>query len=326
MLQDRFQRVHDYLRISLTDSCNFRCTYCMPEENIQYMPNAHLMQPDEIETIARKFVSLGVKKIRLTGGEPMVRKEFAEIVNRLAPLPVELTLTTNGVLAHQYIDLFRQAGIRSLNVSLDSLKPELFFKLTKRDKFQQVWDNILLLLQNDFRLKINVVALNGIIDKELLDFVQITKDLPLHVRFIEFMPFAGNLWESSKVMTAQKMLEMVMQEYDVVKLKDEPNATAKKYKAIGHTGTFAFITTMSEHFCGSCNRMRITADGKMKNCLFGKEEMDLLGALRSGKDIEPLIRLSLFNKHAALGGQFTPDYHKAEADKIENRSMIKIGG
>ncbi|MBW3469807.1 GTP 3',8-cyclase MoaA [Arthrospiribacter ruber] len=326
MLQDRFQRVHDYLRISLTDSCNFRCTYCMPEENIQCMPNAHLMQPDEIETIAKIFVSLGVKKIRLTGGEPMVRKEFAEIVERLAKLPVELTLTTNGVLVHQYLGLFKKAGIRSLNVSLDSLKQETFFKLTKRDKFQQVWDNIELLLKHDFRIKINVVALNGIIENELLDFVKITKQLPLHVRFIEFMPFAGNLWDSSKVLTAQKMLDMVKEEFDVVKLKDEPHATAKKYKAIGHEGTFAFITTMSEHFCGSCNRMRITADGKMKNCLFGKEEMDLLGTLRAGKEIEPLIRLSLYNKHAALGGQFSPDYQKAEADKIENRSMIKIGG
>jgi len=326
MLQDKFSRVHDYLRIALTDSCNFRCTYCMPEESIQCMPKTHLMQPDEIETIANKLVSLGVKKIRLTGGEPMVRKEFGEIVTRLSKLPVELTLTTNGVLAHQHLELFKKAGIRSLNVSLDSLKRETFLKLTKRDQFQQVWDNIILLLNHDFRLKINVVALNGIIEDELLDFIRITKELPLHVRFIEFMPFAGNLWESSKVLTAQKMIALVKEEFDIVKLRDEPHATAKKYKAIGHNGTFAFITTMSEHFCGNCNRMRITADGKMKNCLFGKEEMDLLGALRSGKDIEPLIRLSIDNKHAALGGQFSQDYQKANADKITNRSMIKIGG
>lgn len=326
MLQDRFQREHNYLRISITDSCNFRCTYCMPEENIQCMPNAHLMQPDEIETIAKKFVSLGVKKIRLTGGEPMVRKEFTEIVERLAKLPVELTLTTNGVMAHRHLGLFKKAGIRSLNVSLDSLKKETFFKLTKRDKFQQVWDNILLILKNDFRLKINVVALNGIIENELLDFVQITRELPLHVRFIEFMPFAGNMWDSSKVLTARTILEMVKQGFDVIKLKDEPHDTTKKYKAIGHEGTFSFITTMSEHFCGTCNRMRITADGKMKNCLFGKEEIDLLGTLRAGKDIERLIRLSLNTKHAALGGQFSPDYKEADADKIKNRSMIKIGG
>ncbi len=262
----------------------------------------------------------------MTGGEPLVRKEFPEIVSRLAKLPVELTLTTNGILVHKHLDLFKEAGIRSLNVSLDTLDPETFYKLTKRNQFQQVWDNILLLLDHGFRVKINAVALNGIIEKELLGFVKITEKLPLHVRFIEFMPFTGNHWKSDKVITARQMLELVQMEYDTVKLVDEKHDTAKKFKAVGHQGTFAFITTMSEHFCGSCNRMRITADGKMKNCLFGKEEMDLLGTLRKGEDILPLIKLSIFRKHAILGGQFTQDYEKADTDKIENRSMIKIGG
>lgn len=326
MLQDQFQRKHDYLRISLTDSCNFRCSYCMPEEDIQSMPNAHLMQPDEIEAIAKKFVDLGVKKIRLTGGEPLVRKEFTDIIHSLSQLPVELTMTSNGVLIDKHLESLKAAGIRKVNISLDTLNKETFYKLTKRDQFEKVWENINLLLENNFRVKINVVALNGIIEKELLGFVQLTKDLPLHVRFIEFMPFAGNLWNKDKVLTAAKMLEMVKEKFIFSKLKDAPNDTAKAFQAAGHLGTFAFITTMSEHFCGTCNRMRITADGKMKNCLFGKEEMDILGALREGKDIEPLIRLSVWNKHAALGGQFSQDYTKAEADKIENRSMIKIGG
>ena len=326
MLIDQHQRIHNYLRISLTDSCNFRCAYCMPNEEIECMPNSKLMSTDEIEAIARTFVELGVKKIRLTGGEPLVRKEFPEIVHRLSKLPVELTLTTNGVLVHKHVELFKEAGVRSLNVSLDTLDPETFFKLTKRNQFQQVWDNILLLLDHGFRVKINAVALNGIIEKELLEFVKITEKLPLHVRFIEFMPFTGNHWKSDQVITARQMLELVQTEFDTVKLVDEKHDTAKKFKAVGHQGTFAFITTMSEHFCGSCNRMRITADGKMKNCLFGKEEMDLLGTLRKGGDILPLIKLSVFRKHAILGGQFTQDYEKADADKIENRSMIKIGG
>lgn len=326
MLVDTHKRTHDYLRISLTDSCNFRCSYCMPDENISSMANSKLMSPSEIETIARTFVDLGIKKIRLTGGEPLVRKEFAEITERLAQLPVELTLTTNGVLIPRYIDLLKKSGIRSLNVSLDSLKPDVFFKLTKRDKFQEVWNSLMLLLEEGFRVKVNVVALNGIIENELLDFVQITKDLPLHVRFIEFMPFTGNHWKSAKVITARQMLEIVQESFDTVKLQDEPHATAKKYKVVGHEGTFAFITTMSEHFCGDCNRLRLTADGKMKNCLFGKEEMDLLGRLRKGEDIVPFIKLSVMRKHAILGGQFGPDYQKANAEKIENRSMIKIGG
>ncbi|MGK7392498.1 MAG: GTP 3',8-cyclase MoaA [Candidatus Cyclobacteriaceae bacterium M2_1C_046] len=326
MLIDNYKRVHDYLRISLTDSCNFRCQYCMPEENIQCLPNKHLMQVDEIERIAKIFVDLGVKKIRLTGGEPMVRKEFGTILNRLSKLPVELTLTTNAVLAHRYLNDLKSAGVRSINISLDTLNPETFKKITKRDQFQQVWDNILLFIKEGFSVKLNVVAIEGVIEKELLDFIAITKELPIHVRMIEFMPFDGNNWNSNKVITAKQMLEIAEAEYDIVKLKDEPHATAKKFKAIGHKGTFAFITTMSEHFCGDCNRMRITADGKMKNCLFGSEEMDLLGALRKGEDLVPLIMKSVLKKHAVMGGQFAKSFKKAEASKLKNRSMINIGG
>lgn len=326
MLKDTHNRIHDYLRISLTDSCNFRCQYCMPDENIQCLPKKHLMQVDEIEEIATVFVGLGVKKIRLTGGEPMVRKEFATILHKISKLPVELSLTTNAVLAHRYLDDLKLAGVRSLNISLDTLNAETFKKVTKRDQFQRVWDNIILLLNEGFRVKINAVAIEGVIEKEILDFVAITKDLPLHVRMIEFMPFEGNHWNSKKVITAGQMLEWVRAEYDIVKLKDAPHATAKKYKAIGHEGTFAFITTMSEHFCGDCNRMRLTADGKMKNCLFGSEEMDILGALRNGKEIIPLIKSSVQRKHAVMGGQFKKSFKDAEASTLVNRSMIKIGG
>lgn len=326
MLIDQHNRIHDYLRISLTDSCNFRCAYCMPNEEIEVLPQSRLMSTEEIDQIAGIFVEQGIKKIRLTGGEPLVRKAFPEILNRLSKYPVELTMTTNGILVHKHMEQMKEVGMRTLNVSLDSLDRETFFKLTKRDQLDQVWNNILLLLKEGFRVKINAVALNGIIEKEILDFVALTKDYPLHVRFIEFMPFEGNHWKVDKVITARQMLDMVKDKFEVQKLQDEPHATAKKYMVPGHQGTFAFITTMSEHFCGDCNRLRLTADGKMKNCLFGKEEMDLLGALRQGKDILPLIRLSVQRKHAILGGQFTPDYQKTDAEKIQNRSMIKIGG
>jgi cyclic pyranopterin phosphate synthase len=284
------------------------------------------MQVNEIEHIAKVFVGLGVKKIRLTGGEPMVRKEFPEILHRVSKLPVELSLTTNAVLAHKYIEDIKLAGVRTLNISLDTLNPETFKKITKRDQFHRVWDNILLLLDEGFRVKINAVGIEGVIENELLDFVEITRKLPLHVRIIEFMPFSGNNWDSSKVVTADQMLNWAQEEYDMVKLQDGPHSTAKKYKAIGHMGTFAFITTMSEYFCGSCNRMRLTAEGKMKNCLFGSEELDLLGTLRKGGDIVPLIKKSVQRKHAVMGGQFSKDYRKADASKLTNRSMIKIGG
>jgi cyclic pyranopterin phosphate synthase len=326
MLQDTFGRIHDYLRISLTDNCNFRCSYCMPVEEMEWMPQSKLMNKDEILTLAETFVSLGVKKIRLTGGEPLVRKEFPEILERLSVFPVELTLTTNGVLIHKHLETLKRTGVRSINVSLDTLNREKFKQLTRRDQFDLVWGNILLLLQEGFRVKVNAVALHGMIEDEICDFIQVTEKLPLHVRFIEFMPFAGNHWQSKQVVTAAQMLEIAKGKFQIIKLEDKKHDTAKKYQVPGFAGTFAFITTMSEHFCGDCNRIRLTADGKIKNCLFGKEELDLLGALRKGEDVESLIRLSISRKHQALGGQFTADYLKADPGKIDNRSMINIGG
>ncbi|MFC3414233.1 GTP 3',8-cyclase MoaA [Algoriphagus hitonicola] len=326
MLQDNFGRTHDYLRISLTDHCNFRCTYCMPQEEMEWMPQSKLMSKEEILKLAETFIGLGVKKIRLTGGEPLVRKEFPELMAALSKHPVELTLTTNGVLIHKHIETLKNAGVRSVNVSLDTLNREKFLQLTRRDQFQQVWDNIELLLQNGFRVKINAVALHGLIEEEICDFVTLTEKLPLHVRFIEFMPFAGNHWQSKKVITAAQMLDLVREKFEIIKLEDKKHDTTKKYMVPGFAGTFAFITTMSENFCAGCNRIRLTADGKIKNCLFGKEELDLLGALRKGENIEELIRLSISRKHKALGGQFDPDYLKTNPDAIENRSMIKIGG
>ena len=290
------------------------------------MPQSKLMSKEEILTLAETFVGLGVKKIRLTGGEPLVRKEFPEILERLAAFPVELTLTTNGVLIHKHIEVLKKAGVRSVNVSLDTLNREKFLKLTRRDQFDRVWENMLLLLREGFRVKVNAVALHGLIEEEICDFVAMTERLPIHMRFIEFMPFAGNHWQSKKVVTAAQMLDLVKEKYEIVKLEDKKHDTAKKYKVPGFEGTFAFITTMSENFCAGCNRIRLTADGKIKNCLFGKEELDLLIALRRGENVEEIIRLSISRKHKALGGQFDPDYLKANPEAIENRSMIKIGG
>ncbi len=326
MLTDPFGRLHNYLRLSLTDRCNFRCSYCMPGEGYSCLPQEEVMNAGEIEAIASVFVKTGIQKIRLTGGEPLLRKDFAEIVSRLSGLKTELLLTTNGALLHQHIGTLKQGNIQNINVSLDSLQPGSFKQITGRDIFPQVWQNIQLLLAHDFRVKINVVAIRGFIEKELHQFVELTRHLPLHVRFIEFMPFAGNEWNSRKVITAAEMLSLVSQEYDVVKLQDEPNATARKYKAIGFEGSIAFITTMSQQFCSGCNRLRLTAGGRIKNCLFGKEELDLLSALRSGLPLEPLIQQSVERKFAAMGGQFENGYQHTDASRLINRSMVGIGG
>lgn len=326
MLLDSFNRLHNYLRISLTDNCNFRCFYCMPEEDHLFTPAAQLMQAPEIETIAALFVKLGVTKIRLTGGEPLVRRDAAVIIRSLAQLPVELTLTTNGTRLHEFLPLLKEAGIRSINVSLDTLDAEKFKVVTRRDQFELVWKNIHDLIEHGIHVKINVVAMKGINDNEILDFIAWTKTTPVHVRFIEFMPFTGNRWASDKIVSWQYILEMVEREYSFLPLKGAHNDTAKAYIVPGHAGTFAVISTMTAPFCSTCNRMRLTADGKMKNCLFSKDETDLLTALRAGADLEPLIRQSIWSKAAERGGQFVNNVEQLRSEEIQNRSMIAIGG
>jgi cyclic pyranopterin phosphate synthase len=326
MIVDTFHRAHDYLRISITDNCNLRCFYCMPDEEYVFTPASRLMQVDEIAELARQFTDLGVKKIRLTGGEPLVRKDAAEILRSLSRLPVELTMTTNATRLHLFTDVLREAGMRSVNVSLDTLQKDRFQLITRRDQFQTVMDNISLLIGMGIQVKVNAVIMRGMNDGEINDFVGWTRDMAVDVRFIEFMPFEGNRWTSNRVFTWQEILNVVDTRFDYIRLEDEPNGTAKSYRVPGHAGTFSVISTMSAPFCGTCNRMRLTADGKMKNCLFSGEEMDLLGALRKGEDVSSLIRTSVLNKKEKLGGQFTKTFEMLEAGDLKNRSMITIGG
>jgi len=326
MIVDKYNRVHDYLRISLTDNCNLRCFYCMPEEDYEFTPASRLMQCHEIEALSKIFVDLGVTKIRLTGGEPLVRKDAKEIILALSKLPVKLTLTTNATRLHDFSDTLAQAGIRSLNISLDTLQSDKFLLVTRRDQFKQVYDNIRLMIKKGFHVKVNMVVMKGLNENEINDFVEWTKHEPVHVRFIEFMPFTGNRWTSNKVFSYHEMLELIESKYEIIKLQDEKHDTAKGFQVLGHKGTFAVISTMSENFCGTCNRMRLTADGKMKNCLFSRTETDLLTNLRNGEDVVPLIHQSIRSKAKELGGQFTPDFEHLHPEDINNRSMITIGG
>ncbi len=318
-LNDTFGRSHDYLRISLTDACNLRCMYCMPNEKVLVTPSAKLMQVDEIENIANIFVELGIKKIRLTGGEPLLRKDAKQIIEKLSYLPTELTISTNAILVDQYIETFISSGIHSVNVSLDTLNADEFYSITKRGDFEKIMNNIHLLLSHNFNVKVNIVLMKGINEHAIFDFINWTKNFPLDVRFIEFMPFSGNAWLPEKVFSYAEMLNLIATKYSFVKLNDAKNDTAKKYKAVNHRGTFAFITTITKPFCENCNRLRITADGKMKNCLFSQDETDLLSAMRKGHDIKPLILSCLQNKKQERGGRF-------DFENIANRSMIKIGG
>lgn len=326
MIADSFGRVHDYLRISLTDNCNFRCFYCMPEEDYDFTPASRLMKPAEVLALAELFVAQGVKKIRLTGGEPLVRKDAAEIIKGLGKLPVELVMTTNGTRIAEMLPVLIEAGIKTINISLDTLQPEKFFMITRRDVFHQVRSNIELLLQHKIAVKINMVVMKGLNDGEINDFIKWTKHNPIQIRFIEFMPFSGNKWTSNKMFSLQEILHVVEEDFTVLPVESAPHDTAKHFMIPGHEGSFAIISTMTAPFCSTCNRMRLTADGKLKNCLFSDGETDLLTPLRNNEDVLPLIFASIWSKKKELGGQLITHFENLDADAIKNRSMITIGG
>ena len=328
-LVDKHQRTHNYLRISLTEKCNLRCTYCMPAEGIPLMPAAHLMSADEIFEIASHFVKRGVDKIRLTGGEPTVRKDFNQIIERLSSLPVKLALTTNGLTIHRHIDVLKKANIDVINISIDSLDREKFKKITLRDQYQQLEENMNLLDAQGFRLKLNVVLLKGINDDEIIPFINLSKDRNWQIRFIEFMPFDGNNWDRSKTVSLEAILKTAESHYSstqIERLKDAANDTAKNYKIKGFTGSFAVISTVTNPFCESCNRLRLTADGKLKNCLFSSGEYDLLSSLRNGESFNRAIDIALRDKFAARAGLDDPNAFNNPDNHKDNRSMISIGG
>ena len=329
LLQDTFGRKHDYLRISITEHCNLRCTYCMPEDGIQLTPKTRLMTADEILSIAQTFVNLGVTKIRLTGGEPLVRKDAKDIILRLGKLGVNLTITTNGILVSNFIETFKEARIKTVNISIDSLVKDKFNQITRRDYFDIVQKNIDLLLKEKFNVKLNVVLIKSFNNNEILDFITLTKDKNVQVRFIEFMPFSGNQWDKSKLVSYAEIMETVQSEYkfnEIERLQDSTNDTAKNFKINSYQGSFAIISSVTNPFCSTCNRIRLTADGKLKNCLFSNSETSLLEVLRSGESIIPLIEQNLLSKKAVRSGM--DDDLKFQNPELfsQNRSMITIGG
>jgi cyclic pyranopterin phosphate synthase len=284
------------------------------------------MTAQEIVAIATRFVNLGVKKIRLTGGEPLIRKDAGDIMLALGRLPVNLTLTTNGSRIDHFIDIMHEAGVRSVNVSLDSLRKENFHRLTLRDDFEKVKSNIDLLLSQGFEVKVNMVVMNGYNDHEVVEFAAWTNHQPVHIRYIEFMPFPGNRWRPEKLISLQQILEMIELEFGTLrKLEDGPHDTTRKFQIPNSKGTLAVISTMSAPFCDGCNRLRLTADGKMRNCLFSKTETDLVGPFRNGTDIEPIIRECLAGKHRQLGGNSGPEWGLHETEE-QRRTMMGIGG
>jgi len=290
-LTDTFHRQHDYLRISITEKCNLRCLYCMPEEGIPLSPKKEMLTVPEILYLSSLFVSRGVSKIRLTGGEPTIHPQILPLLRDIGSLRSrglrELALTTNGLTLARKLDSMVDSGVTGINLSLDTLDPFQFEIMTRRRGFEQVMKSITRILEMNkvgarLKLKINAVMIRGLNDHQILPFVEMTQEQDLEVRFIEYMPFSGNKWSSKKMLGYQEMLTVIRERHPhVQKVQDHPNDTSKTFKISGFQGRIGFITSMTDHFCGSCNRLRITSDGNLKVCLFGNAEVSLRDMMRA---------------------------------------------
>lgn len=326
-LLDSFNRKIEYLRISITDRCNLRCRYCMPEKGIELIPHTGILSFEEIIRVVTVFAKLGISKVRLTGGEPLVRRDVVALIRRLNQIQGirDLSLTTNGLVLESFAPRLVSAGLKRINISLDSLRSERFHHITRRRAFDQVWAGIEKSLEVGLEpVKLNVVAIRGFNDDEILDFARLTIEKPLHVRFIEYMPTGKHEpWNPEETLTIdqiKKKIEGVMPLLG----KNLPvhNGPAKTYRWKGSLGTIGFISPVSRHFCQSCNRLRLTSDGKLRTCLFSDDEVDIREYLRDGcndRKLGELLETALSKK--PQGHTINNHYFK----KCQ-RNMSSIGG
>lgn len=326
---DPWNRTIDYLRIAVTDRCNLRCFYCMPAEGINYLPKKELLTYEEIVRLSSIFVSLGIKKIRLTGGEPFLRKDFISLLENLKAIPgVEAVhITTNGVLTYSYLGQMKALGIDGVNLSLDSLNKENFHKITRRDEFDTVMKTLDGLLDHGFNTKINMVVMHGKNTQEVVDMAELASTRKVSVRFIEEMPFNGSDLSTSKQNWNHiKILEELKVAFpNLAKLDSHPSNPATLYQVPGHQGNLGIIPAYSRTFCGACNRIRLTATGSIKNCLYDEGVLDAKQLLRSEKTNEEIreILISTVQKREKDG--FAAEKNR-KVDKNISESMSTIGG
>ncbi|HMD72169.1 MAG TPA: GTP 3',8-cyclase MoaA [Bryobacteraceae bacterium] len=327
-LVDSFGRVHDNLRISVTDRCNIRCFYCMPETGVRFEAREEILNFDEIERFARIAVSLGISKIRVTGGEPLVRRDLPLLIRRLVAIPgvADLALTTNGVLLPELARPLFDAGLRRLNVHLDTLDRERFRQICRRDELDKVLSGLALARDLGFpRIKLNAVAVKNLVEPDIVPLARYARDNGFEVRYIEFMPLdAQGLWDRAKVLTADEIAATLSREISpLIPAPDpDPRAPASEYVYADGIGGVGFIASVSRPFCLNCNRIRLTADGKLRYCLFAIEEDDVKGPMRAGAtddEIAELVRRNLSRKWAG---------HEIGATQFvaPPRPMYAIGG
>lgn len=328
MIKDSYGRTINYLRLAVTDRCNLRCTYCMPKEGLNWLPNKELLTNKEMLKLCSLFVNMGIEKIRLTGGEPFVRKDFLPLLEDLSQLKGlrELSLTTNGLLTAPFVPELKRLGISSVNLSLDTLDKDRFFLITRRNSFDQVIHTMEALLEHGIAVKINMVVMEKINTADIIPMVRLTEKLPVSVRFIEEMPFNGSEREVSLKWDHFRILELIQEVFPTIyKTIDPPHSTAYNYKIPGHQGEVGIIAAYTRSFCGSCNRVRVTPTGMLRTCLYDAGTFNIKEAMRKGQSdelLQTMIKHAILNK-AETGWLAEESGYQQDA---VHESMASIGG
>lgn len=325
MLTDRYGRTLNYLRLSVTDRCNFRCYYCMPEEGMAFAERRELLSLEEMLRLSWIFCDAGVSKIRITGGEPFLRKDLPAFLTELAAMRglEEISITTNGSLQQRHLELLLRLGIRHINVSLDSLDPMRFLQITRRDQFAEVYSGIEAMLRLGFDVKLNAVVAAGVNTSDIVPFIELTREKPLSVRFLEEMPFNGGDHDYKQSWTYKDILAHIRAAYPAIdSLPASRESTSMNYRIPSYAGSFGVIPAYSRTFCGTCNRIRLAATGELRTCLYGPPAANLRDVLREGQSdagVLGVIGLAIANRE--------PDGFAAEAaNRAGHHSMSVLGG
>ncbi len=325
-ITDKYQRVIDYIRISITDRCNLRCIYCMPDEGINLFEHKEVLTYEEIIRVVRVAATLGVKKVRITGGEPLIKKDLPFLISSINAIPgiEDISLTTNGVLLKRYALTLKQSGLKRVNISLDTFRPDRYSEITRGGKIEDVLEGIQEAEYIGLKpVKINMVPIRGINDDEIEDFARLTINSENHVRFIEFMPFGSRgLWSSDRYISTDEIKERVSAIAPIEPVKARRSGPARYYRFLDAKGVIGFISPITHHFCNSCNRLRLTSNGMLRPCLFSDTEIDIKSALRSTDDDRELERL------LGLSIEIKPQGHQMghQRSLVMLRPMSKIGG
>jgi len=333
-LIDNFGREISYLRVSITDRCNYRCVYCQSEKEFEFIPHQEILRFEEIVEIVQEAVNLGITKVRITGGEPLVREGIVNFIKQLRRIDKleDISLTTNAFFLSEYAEKLKDAGLNRVNISLDSLQEEKYKKITRGGSLEKALKGIDSALKVGLLpIKINTVLIRGINDDEVEDFVRLTLEKPLNIRFIEFMPSGEEVINEfeNKFISVQEIKEKLIKKYLLNPVKISiANGPAKYYQIKGGQGTIGFITALSQHFCKTCNRIRLTSEGKLRPCLFSNAEVDIKQAIRNAKTDDKIIRSKIIRNNIGEAVSIKPEGHKLN-EKFSNKDsfkMSKIGG